>query len=475
MLACEHAAPSRHLNLLQEAEQRCSERQAELDLLKRQLADLQQARAQPSQEASSSDLATATIPSPPGSPRSGVTYWLTGMKAARAAQPAAALDSTQQPAHPPHVDQQHAAAGPDAPVLWEGPRQPGGNATHPAHAAQHVHFGQAAPQQQHHSRPAHADHAGRERELAESQARILRLQAENERLMEMGNELRAKQHRLELEAQQRHAQAAGPLAWSHAHDTARLMTSYQPVVAPHDGLYTPQAYMMQTAAPAYLQHRPVSHSPAMPASGHQPRQPWHPDRATEQPAAPASPLKTARTALQPFHPDHPNQSATAQKGIRQLSASPVRRPNMQRAADAGATSEAARMPLVNAATEAAADDSEELTDRLARIEALAERIAQSQLAASVPAAVRPSVRVPGLNSRAPQRNSLVPATTTLKLDESLQSGSSETAASQRMLPAAASARTTASQRAKLQVLQQRTSKPRVRNWNQQDETMQKLG
>ena len=277
--------------------------------------------------------------------------------------------------------------------------------------------------------------------------------------MEVGNELRAQQHRLDVERQQA------------AHLSNTVSPWMLPGHVPEAAVRHWQQHMAQHAQ-ARLQHPPPVHAASA--------------RATESYAAasPAANAASPRKRLQPFHPDyvvHNKSPASAPKGTDSLHVFSTQHANSN--VQKAQTRDASNGPVTASGQEGsdlhrttqpgdhAAEDNDEVAERLRRIEALTERIARSQMEASSNS--RPNVRIPSQTqvSRSQQRSGITPVNVSLPINTagaSMVYAAAEHATVPKV-PAIASARSTPSQKAKLQALQrQQTSKSKPRNWNHSD-------
>ena len=312
--------------------------------------------------------------------------------------------------------------------------------------------GAAQPQQTfpHSQQQSTADDPDRQssqaRELQEARQQIALLHAEKERLMEVGNELRAQQHRIELQAQQQTPVSSGvsPL-WQLLPGLNMNLQSQQSHSRPLNAVPLQSQPQQAQQVPNPSQAAAVPRTPALPA-------------VSDSQTTPASPPSSG---LQPFHPDYGQQDA-------KLAAVTGTRPSFQLDEQQGCPRETEHLMGAKAeqrwhalsSSKPTDVDAEEVAERLRRIEVLTERIARAQLASS--ASSRPPARVPAK-----------PKTVTLSLNALGQDSLSPRASMvQPDIPVRMSARATPSQTAKLQVLQQRQARvprARARNWNHQDQ------
>lgn len=395
---------------VQEAEAQCSARQSEIDTLKQRLAAMHDSQPQQGQESSSSDLPTATVPSPPMSPRSGVHFWLKDMQPDRARHAEA---STQQARN---------AAAPGNELAGVSGQQ--------IHSSRHA----AAVLMAEHRR-TNSEFDNQAQQLREAQQQVAMLRAQNEQLMELGNELRAQQHRQELQLRQQQQQ------------NVQLNAGFQ------------QAWQLAPAAATHLENLQQS-SPNgihMASTGVAP--------IHRQPERAQSPQ---HSGLQPFHPDYvpPRSADGTQSHSRSIQEAGVKAaaPELEAGAQRKGEDPGAR-PVGDR-------DSDEMAERLQRIEELTERIARAQLTSSSASKTSPAVRIPGRQ----QLQSIPPTNLVLALPSKGSASSPVSSPKPRVplgdasVPTRMSARSTASQNANLQRLQQRQTKtrPRARNWNLPD-------
>lgn len=469
----------------QESEARCAAKQAEVAGLKQRLAELQQGPQQPIPETSSSELATASAPSAPMSPRGSVSFWLKDLGAGRhgaATQPPSAsvgqaggCQGGLGPSQPPLPDAarggtslHHQSAMQSTAVAHNNPVPAAADGSHTR--TDHAPGSQPAGAQgsgQLGLAELHSGASDQMQALQAAHARISMLQAENERLMEVGNQLRAQQHRLEIEADRSTAAELAADAWLPALVSA--------AAAARAGRVQPASGQHQE--PAQLQH-------ALPESTHASASSALDGRTAQQ-------HSLSEPGLQPFHPDYGRQRQMASTVHHLPRARPASTPGheVDQDQDNSRPGEPGRQQpgqMEPAGPAQVADNlADEVAERLRRIEALTERIAQSQLLSSTPSPAGPPMRqnhrVPG-QLQVPRNQhgstaSAPPPIITLALEENAPpspAAAGRAASPHKMqpnLPARTSARSTASQRAKLQLLHQKhaqASKPTVRNWNNPD-------